>query len=158
MQETIEKLGFVGPFVLFSIGVYNLWNQKKYLMSYLVFFIGNTIVNKILKIIIKQKRPGDGIKIMNEEYSGVEIYGMPSGHAQSAFFSIAFLYFVKGSPSWLIIELFIAALTIYQRWKYRQHTVEQLFTGSFIGIGFAYVSVYLTKQWLSTKTLYLDTI
>ena len=114
-----------------------------------MFFIGNTILNKVLKIIIKQKRPGDGLKIMNEEYSGVEIYGMPSGHAQSSFFSISFLYLVKGSPSWLIVGLFISALTIYQRWKYRQHTVEQLFAGSVIGIGFSYISYYVTKQWLS---------
>jgi membrane-associated phospholipid phosphatase len=149
MREIIEKIGFMGPLILLCIGIYNLWNQQKYLLSYLVFFIGNTILNKILKIIIKQKRPSDGIKIMNEEYSGEEIYGMPSGHAQSSFFSIAFLYFVKGSPTWLIIELFIATLTIYQRWKYRQHTLEQLFTGSLVGVGFAYFSFYLTKQWLS---------
>jgi membrane-associated phospholipid phosphatase len=149
MREIIDKLGFLGPLILLCIGIYNLWNQQKYLLSYLVFFIGNTILNKILKIIIKQKRPSDGIKIMNEEYSGEEIYGMPSGHAQSSFFSIAFLYFVKGSPTWLIIELFIATLTIYQRWKYRQHTLEQLFTGSLVGVGFAYFSFYLTKQWLS---------
>jgi len=149
MREIIDKLGFLGPLILLCIGIYNLWNQQKYLLSYLVFFIGNTILNKILKIIIKQKRPSDGIKIMNEEYSGEEIYGMPSGHAQSSFFSIAFLYFVKGSPTWLIIELFIATLTIYQRWKYKQHTLEQLFTGSFVGIGFAYLSFYITKQWLS---------
>jgi membrane-associated phospholipid phosphatase len=149
MREIIEKLGFIGPIILFFIGTYNLWNQQKYLFSYLVFFIGNTILNKILKTIIKQKRPNDGVKIMNEEYSGVEIYGMPSGHAQSSFFSLSFLYFVKGSPTWLIIELFIATLTIYQRWKYRQHTLEQLFTGSVVGVGFAYFAYYLTKQWLS---------
>jgi len=149
MRESIEKLGFLGPLVLLCIGIVNLWNQKKYLLSYLVFFIGNTIVNKILKQVIQQKRPSDSIKIMNEEYSGEEIYGMPSGHAQSSFYSIGFLYFVKGSSTWLIIELFVGALTIYQRWKYRQHTLEQLFTGSLIGIGFAYMAFYITKQWLS---------
>ena len=156
--SNIDKIGFIGPILLLFINVYNLWNQQKYLLSYLVCFIGNTIVNKILKIIIKQKRPIDGIKIMNEEYSGVEIYGMPSGHAQSAFFSIAFLHFVKVSPIWLILELFVAAITIYQRWKYRQHSPEQLFVGAFVGIGVAYFSFYLTKQLLSRKTIYQDTI
>jgi membrane-associated phospholipid phosphatase len=149
MREIVDKLGFMGPLILLCIVIFNLWNQKIYLISYLVFFIGNTILNKILKIIIKQKRPGDGLKIMNEEYSGVEIYGMPSGHAQSSFFSISFLYLVKGSPAWLIVGLFIAVLTVYQRWKYRQHTTEQLFTGSVVGIGFSYISYYVTKQWLS---------
>jgi membrane-associated phospholipid phosphatase len=94
---------------------------------------------------------------MDEPYDGSEKYGMPSGHAQSVFFSTTFLYLVKGSPSWLIIELFIVALSIYQRLKYRQHTLEQLFTGSAIGLLFAVFSFNITKQWLSGK-LYPDII
>ena len=104
-----------------------------------------------LKNIIQQHRPNHGKKIMNENYEGVELYGMPSGHAQSVFFSLSFLYFVKGSPSWLIIELFISALTLYQRWKYRQHTSEQLFVGSIVGIGFAYFTYWITKHYLIGK-------
>jgi membrane-associated phospholipid phosphatase len=149
MRNIIDKIGFFGPVIIFLISIYNLWNQQKYLISYLVFSFCNTIVNKILKVIIQQKRPNDSIKIMDESYEGIERYGMPSGHAQSSFFSIAFLYFVKGSPIWLIIELFIAALTVYQRWKYRQHTIEQLIIGSILGICFAYLSYYITKQWLT---------
>lgn len=149
MREIIDKIGFFGPVILFLICIYNLWNQKIYLISYLVFLFGNTIVNKILKIIIQQKRPQNGVKIMDEYYDGIEHYGMPSGHAQSSFFSVAFLYFVKGSPTWLIIQLFIAALTVYQRWKYRQHTVEQLVAGSILGGCLAYLSYYVTKQCLS---------
>jgi membrane-associated phospholipid phosphatase len=158
MNKIFDKIGFVGPLLLFFITIYNLWNQQKYLIAYLVFFIGNTIVNKILKLIIQQERPNNGVKIMNEQYSGTEIYGMPSGHAQSSFFSIAFLYFVKSSPTLLIIEGFIVSLTLFQRWKYRQHTTEQLLFGSLFGIGFAYLSYSITKQYLSGKTFYLDTI
>jgi hypothetical protein len=150
MSIIIDKIGFLSPLILLLISIFNLWNQKKYLISYLVFFIGNTIVNKILKIIIKQKRPDNGIKIFNESYTGVERYGMPSGHLQSVFFSLSFLYLVKGSPIWLIIELFIAAITFYQRWKYKQHTFEQLLIGSFIGILIAYLSFNFTKIFLST--------
>ena len=152
-----DNIGFMGPLLLFLISIYNLRNQSPYLISYLVFFTANTLVNKILKNIIKQKRPDNGIKIMDEPYDGSEKYGMPSGHAQSVFFSTTFLYLVKGSPSWLIIELFIVALSIYQRLKYRQHTFEQLFTGSAIGLLFAIFSFYITKQWLSGK-LYPDII
>jgi membrane-associated phospholipid phosphatase len=149
MRNIIDKIGFFGPVIIFLISIYNLWNQQKYLISYLVFSFCNTIVNKILKVIIQQKRPNGSIKIMDESYEGIENYGMPSGHAQSSFFSIAFLYFVKGSPMWLIAELFIAGLTVYQRWKYRQHTIEQLIMGSILGICFAYLSYYITKQWLT---------
>jgi membrane-associated phospholipid phosphatase len=157
-NSIFDKIGFFGPLILFSIGIYNLLDQKIYLVSYLVFFITNTLVNKILKTLIQQERPRNGKSIMDEQYKGTEIYGMPSGHAQSSFYSLSFLYFVKGSPEWLILELFIASLTVFQRWKYRQHTPEQLFTGSIVGIGFAYFSYWTTKHYLSGKTFYLNTI
>ena len=95
---------------------------------------------------------------MNEDYVGVEKYGMPSGHAQSCFFSMTFLYLVKGSPAWLIFELFIGIISLYQRFKYKQHTIEQLLAGSILGIFFAYFSFTLTKLWLSAKTLYPNSI
>jgi membrane-associated phospholipid phosphatase len=150
MQEIdfLYRIGFMGPIILSFITIYSLWNQQKYLYSYLVFSIGNTILNKIFKNIIKQQRPSNSKKIMNEHYAGSEIYGMPSGHAQSAFFSISFLYFAIGSTNWIFIELIIAALTLYQRWKYRQHTVEQLFAGSLLGIVSAYCSIYIVKHYI----------
>jgi membrane-associated phospholipid phosphatase len=146
--DFLYRIGFMGPIILSFITIYSLWNQQKYLYPYLVFSIGNTIVNKILKNIIKQERPSNSKKIMNENYSGSEIYGMPSGHAQSAFFSISFLYFAIGSTNWIFIELIIAALTLYQRWKYRQHTLAQLFAGSLLGIVSAYCSIYIIKHYI----------
>jgi membrane-associated phospholipid phosphatase len=157
-NNIFDKIGFLGPLLLFSIGIYNLLDQKIYLIAYLVFFITNTLLNKILKRLIKQQRPSYGKSIMNEQYKGTEMYGMPSGHAQSAFFSISFLYLVKESPALFIVELFIAALTLFQRWKYRQHTPEQLFAGSIVGIGFAFFAYWMTKHYLSGKTFYHDTI
>jgi membrane-associated phospholipid phosphatase len=151
MFEIIDKIGFLGPIILFFITTYNLLNQKKYLFSYFIFFIANTLVNKILKNIIKEKRPENGIKIMNENYAGLEKYGMPSGHAQSSFFSISFLCFVKGFSITTIFELFIAGLTLFQRWKYKNHTLEQLLVGSIFGMVFAYISFNITKLYLSSK-------
>ena len=75
---------------------------------------------------------------------------MPSGHAQSSMFSLTYLYLVKQSPSWLLIELFIAILTLYQRWNYRRHTIQQLFVGSVVGIVFAYISFVISKRYLRT--------
>jgi hypothetical protein len=146
--DFVYKIGFMGPILLIFVTIYSLWNQQKYLYTYLVFSIGSTIVNKILKNIIKQDRPSNSKKIMNESYTGSEIYGMPSGHAQSTFFSISFLYFAIGSRQWMLLELVIAALVIYQRWKYRQHTLEQLFAGSLLGICFAYCSIFIVKHYI----------
>lgn len=149
----LDTVGFLGPFILFGIGVWNLWGNHGFWCAYLVVFVTNSVINKIVKVIVKQPRPNDGKSIMNEDYTGAETYGMPSAHAQSVFSSLTFLYLVKESPAWLIGELFIAGLTIYQRWKYRRHTVEQLGVGAMLGIIISYSGYYITKQYLQENTL-----
>jgi membrane-associated phospholipid phosphatase len=83
-----------------------------------------------------------------EKYKNEERFGMPSGHAQSIFFSIVYLYNLKHSIPLLFSNLFIASLTLYQRWKYRRHTVEQLATGSAIGGLFAW-AVYSLEKYIN---------
>lgn len=149
----MDTIGFLGPFILFGIGVWQLWGNRGFWCAYLVVFVLNSFINKIAKVIIKQPRPQDGESIMNENYSGAELYGMPSAHAQSVFSSLTFLYLVKESPAWLLGELFIAGLTVYQRWKYRRHTMEQLGVGVLLGVVVAYGGYYMTKQYLQENTL-----
>ena len=151
--RTLDTVGFLGPFILFGIGVWQLWGNKVFWCAYLVVFVTNSIINKIVKVIVKQPRPNDGESIMNENYTGTELYGMPSAHAQSVFSSLTFLYLVKESPAWLIGELFIAGLTVYQRWKYRRHTLEQLGVGAVLGMIVAYGGYFMTKQYLQENTL-----
>ena len=151
--RTLDTVGFLGPFILFGIGVWQLWGNNGFWCAYLVVFVTNSIINKIVKVIVKQPRPNDGESIMNENYTGTEQYGMPSAHAQSVFSSLTFLYLVKESPAWLIGELFIAGLTIYQRWKYRRHTMEQLGVGAVLGMIVAYGGYFMTKQYLQENTL-----
>jgi membrane-associated phospholipid phosphatase len=105
-------------------------------------------MNKLLKVFIQEPRPYGGREIMNEEYIGIDKYGMPSGHAQSVFFSMTYLYLVKGSPMWLLIEMFVVILTLYQRYSYKQHSIKQLFAGSVIGFGIAHIAYFLTKDYL----------
>ena len=89
---------------------------------------------------------------MNEEYSGVQQYGMPSYHAQLSFYSIVFLYLVKKSTYVLLIELFIVAATLYQRWFYRRHTIEQLCVGMVVGGIIGYLGFFSTTQYFITNT------
>ena len=149
----LDTVGFLGLFILFGIGMWQLWGNKGFWCAYLVVFVTNSIINKIVKVIVKQPRPNDGESIMNENYTGAELYGMPSAHAQSVFSSLTFLYLVKESPAWLIGELFIAGLTVYQRWKYRRHTMEQLGVGAVLGMFVAYGGYYMTKQYLQENAL-----
>jgi membrane-associated phospholipid phosphatase len=148
--NVIDIIGFNGPIILFLVSVINLWKQK-YIYGYLLFYIINTFINNLLKNTIKQARPNNTMNTITEKYPGVHKYGMPSYHAQSVFFSLTFLYLVKRSVFLLLIESFIAFMTIYQRWVNRHHTIEQLIVGSFIGICNAYISYLITNQYFVTN-------
>ena len=128
--------------------------QSKYFYGYILFYVINTFINKFIKLVVRDPRPKDGKNIMDFEknvYEGIEEYGMPSGHAQSCFYSITYLYLVKENSIWLIVELFIASLTIYQRWKYNRHTAQQLMVGSMVGAFVGWVSVVLINKYLTTQ-------
>ena len=68
----------------------------------------------MLKEIIREPRPNDQRFMLFENKE--DVYGMPSGHAQSIFYSTTFLYLTTASYYLLIISLFVCALTIYQRY------------------------------------------
>ena len=138
-------------------------------------FLINYIINGILKEIIREPRPIDNpyklnalnalnapnalnalnysfitsnfASIMNNEmYDGSQNYGMPSGHAQLCFYSIAFLFaIIPKRHYWvLIVLIIIGILTLIQRWKFRRHTIKQLFAGSLVGtlMGYGTNSLY----------------
>jgi len=146
-----EYVGFHGPILLSVITILNLLNQKKFLISYLVFFVVNHYINKILKTVIREPRPSNSIQINDMDNNEGSKYGMPSRHTQSIFYSLTFLYLVKSDVYLLIAGLFIASIAIYQRWTYRRHTLEQLIAGSLIGTFFAYFAYYMTNLYLSAK-------
>ena len=154
----VQYVGFYGPIIIGLINIFYLWPQKFYLSVYIVFLFLNVFINKGLKLILQDPRPkpngGDFDDIKN--YTGAEQYGMPSGHAQSAFFSIVFLYLVTGYVEVSLVLFFITILTLYQRWKSRKHTFMQLLAGSFVGgiIGFIVYSLSKTyKQTFSDRIL-----
>jgi membrane-associated phospholipid phosphatase len=140
-----DYIGFFGPIIVIIISVIKLWNQQQYFIGYIVFKILNSIINSILKSLIREKRPSGGLSIINEKYTGSNIYGMPSSHTQAVAYSTIFLYLVKKSSKYLILESFILALTFYQRWKYKRHTIEQLCIGTGIGALLGYIGFYVTK-------------
>ena len=146
----VQYVGFYGPIIVGLINIFYLWPQKFYLSVYIVFLFLNVFINKGLKVIIQDPRPkpngGNFDNIKN--YTGAEQYGMPSGHAQSAFFSIMFLYLVTGYVEVFLVSFFITILTLYQRWKSRKHTFMQLLAGSFVGgiIGFIVYSLSKTYK------------
>lgn len=150
INTQINLIGFYGPLILMFIVIFYLWNQKSYLTAYLFFYILNVFLNTLLKINIMQDRPSNGRSIVDEHYNGYQKYGMPSTHAQTAAFSIMFLYLVKKSEKLLIIGIFLAILTLYQRYTYNRHTLQQLFIGTCIGALIAFVGHNITTRYLVT--------
>jgi membrane-associated phospholipid phosphatase len=149
-NSILDYIGFFGPIIVIIISIIKLWNQPQYLFGYACFEVINGIINSILKSLIRQERPEGGRSIINEKYTGANIYGMPSSHTQNVAFSTIYLYLVKRSPIYLILESFILALTFYQRWKYKRHTVEQLMVGTGIGAVIGYFGFYMTKKTIYT--------
>jgi len=78
-----------------------------------------------------------------EYYTGIQEYGMPSGHSQLAFGLVTYSYLVKQSTMNMIGGMFIISLTLYQRWKYKRHSIEQLGIGAVVGILVAYIGYTL---------------
>tara|TARA_B100000035_G_scaffold307767_2_gene311508 strand:- start:631 stop:1137 length:507 start_codon:yes stop_codon:yes gene_type:complete len=145
-----DLLGFFGPVIVLFINIYFLWNQKLYLYSYIILSFFNTFINKALKIIIQEPRPDKSTSFIGEKYDNTENFGMPSGHAQTIFFSLTYLYMVKQNMYVLLISFFLACLTLFQRDKYKNHSKIQLFVGSIVGICVGYFSV-LTVQYFIKK-------
>lgn len=143
IEIILDTLGFYGPIIIaFIVGV-ALSSRPKYLFLYFVFLVLNNEFNKILKLIFREKRPENPIHFSKiEKYNGAQIFGMPSGHAESVGYSFMFLYILTGTSYWLYIVGFIAVLTCIQRWKYRRHTFEQIIVGLLCGMAIASILLY----------------
>jgi len=147
----LDTVGYYGPVILFAMTFYFLLNQLPYLYLFTFGFIANTLLNHILKSVFRELRPT--APIGNEKFYGSNFYGLPSGHAQSCFFSTAFFYLIKGPRTILYLMIFMCVLTLYQRWKYRYHSIKQLLYGTFIGIFFAWFIIYMYQY--SCRTEYM---
>lgn len=137
----LDLVVLLGPVILFLVSGWQLWGNGIYWTLSIVVFCINIFINIGLKQLIREPRPvGGQIMTIYDTYTGVLDYGMPSGHSQMAFGLVTFLYLVKQSVSSLLGGLWIISLTVYQRWKYRRHSIEQLAVGAIVGILVAYIS------------------
>jgi membrane-associated phospholipid phosphatase len=156
MYPVLDIIGYYGPVILFGITFYCLIERTPYLMVFTLGSVLNTFLNTFLKSIFREPRPKGQIPfIEHENLIHTQQYGFPSGHAQSAFFSLAFLFFANGPISTVYSMTFLTIITLYQRWKYRRHDIKQLVYGSLIGIVFAWVLVYMTQRFLYNKNIAL---
>jgi membrane-associated phospholipid phosphatase len=75
-----------------------------------------------------------------------DIFGMPSGHAQSAFFSTIFIYLALKDIKITIGYLIFALLIMYQRVLFKDHSFLQVFAGAIVGILFGGFIYFMARQ------------
>lgn len=115
-----------------------------------VFFLSGWLNHLVLKNYIHDPRPKDSAAFLADEHIKIRQNGMPSGHAQLTAYSLMYSYLMSGQRLYESFALFF--LTILQRYVYNNHTAAQLFVGALVGIAFAYVTVYLTKEIFANET------
>jgi membrane-associated phospholipid phosphatase len=158
LDNTIKKfiiffyaIGFFSEFIALFLVLIVLFNRR---IDLLVYFIGlfiNVIINVCLKRVFKSLRPNDPIKFLNEESFKGKKYGMPSGHSQNVFYSIAYIYLGTNYHYiyWCIIGFVLAVLMMYERWSFHNHTLAQLVVGAIVGITVAYYTLWIKNKILS---------
>ena len=149
--KIIDIIGFLGPLILGVMSLILLYKKSTLFATYIIGFIINSILNIVLKGIIRQPRPSEdnhilNLKIMTGKRIGYDTFGMPSGHAQSVFYSTFFILFALKNYNVTLIYLIISLLTLYQRIKYMNHTIFQTIIGYIIGAIFGFFMYsYSTK-------------
>ena len=77
-------------------------------------------------------------------------YGMPSGHAQMAFFSIVFVYLTTKKKIVFLWMCLFGFITLYQRFNRKCHSISQLaggaITGSIVSASIYWITKYGCKN------------
>jgi membrane-associated phospholipid phosphatase len=162
MIGILNDLGFYGPFILIILSVYLLWNHKILLFYYVIGIFVNTILNVILKGIIQEPRPifddkkvslalTHAKRLFYQKGVPFDLFGMPSGHAQSSFFSTIFIYLALRKMNITYIYIALTILTCIQRITSNYHSINQVIVGSLIGFLFAFFIYYFSQKKLQGK-------
>ena len=139
-----ESVGNNGPYVMILASFVLLFSKPRMLFYFFIGVCLSFIVNNIMKGVIKQPRPEFNTKAVSIALQtnamryvlGYDIYGMPSGHAQTSFFITTFLYLVTRNIWFAFTFLLLSFLVMCQRVVYNEHTILQVFVGAIVGILF----------------------
>jgi dolichyldiphosphatase len=161
-MDILYEFGGYSPVVLIVLSWYLLWEHKNLFFYYNVGFLANAVLNIVLKGLIKEPRPmfdSKKLKLMTthaKEYffqNGIpfDMYGMPSGHAQMAFFTTMFVYLSLKHTNLLYLYLLFSLFICYQRVKTQYHSISQVVVGAIVGSGFAYIVYQLAREKIKGK-------
>jgi membrane-associated phospholipid phosphatase len=152
----LDYTGFYGPYILFIISLYFLLSKEIYLVVFVIGFISNTLLNIVLKYIIREPRPNKDIHQFNamihqNKPIPFSWYGMPSGHTQMSFYSTIYMYNITKNLYILVFFSLMSIITIIQRIYYKKHSLTQCFVGSIVGSFVGYIFYVFAAAYLSNK-------
>lgn len=160
MNKYLSILGYEGPNTLLALILLMLYlegeiNPYAY-GAVLLCKAVNHLINITIKNILKAPRPDShkdpnfsNLKPTLKNFFIVhKEFGMPSGHAQDTVWELIFLALYFQKPWLTIIAGMQVLLTLWQRYKTRRHSIEQLAVGSSLGILVGITFYYLYKKYL----------
>ena len=132
-------VAYIGPIILITITTILLWKKETLLFYFILGATINIALNFFLKDVFKEPRPTGNQQIIqlainNGKRMGSQVYGMPSGHAQTAFYCAAFILLSLNNWKITVLYVMMALFTCYQRYIYKEHTLWQLFVGALVGL------------------------
>lgn len=162
IEQTFNFIGGYGTLILFFISIKLLWTKSNFLAYYSYGFFLEIILNLILKGIFKQPRPLEdpelfklAIKSENKFMfpNGIpyNIFGMPSGHTSSAFYSGIFIYLSLKNLKIFIGYVLFSLLIVSHRLYFSYHTFIQTIVGAFVGLLFGSFMYYMATQKIMGK-------
>lgn len=143
-----------GNKILFLLSIVFLSYKKTYLVFYVIGAVLNYILNCILKLVFKQPRPDENMKLFRLEMNQRETidwrehqrFGMPSGHSQETVFSLIYVMMVLQNTKITALFLIITLFTMFQRIYTNKHTFLQVLVGGTIGLCIGYLFYYLASK------------
>ena len=153
VKPILNYTGEFGPMILFVPTIFLLFKKRSALIYYISGSFLNFILNIFLKLLIQQPRPSDDpdkFELMMERRKHLllipyDVFGMPSGHAQTVAFTTAFVFLTIRNNIFRGFCVLISLVTMWQRVHYNHHTVTQVVIGAIVGILFAGLMFYLNK-------------
>ena len=144
IRTIFDLIGFSAPLLMVIISIILFRNKRKY-MTYLIFgYVLCDILNILLKFILKEPRPTNDwqllrLGITHSKRFSFDVYGMPSGNAQSCGFLLVFTSLVLNDPFITGIYAVLTLISMYQKYLYENHSIKQVVVGLFIGVVYGYL-------------------
>jgi membrane-associated phospholipid phosphatase len=164
-----QTIGVLGPYLLIVASCVYLWMHHKF--TYLKYFGAgsalNLLINSLVKMLLKEPRPKEDLLNSSEtspyefglsdtgKRQGLDRYGMPSGHAQTTAFTLAFMApileavpnsFVSVFSSLFALYVAVATITVVQRVAFKHHTIAQIMVGLVLGGGLGVLTWRMAKR------------